>query len=108
MLTFSRFLRPALVRLLEVQLGEPRPVQQHDLTLGLAKETENALVVQERERARNGLQREPEIVGDIAAAHWQRHNAGRRQSPLIWINGPDVELRLFDGGTALRWATFFK
>src|ERR1700730_7819174 len=73
---------PAWLGLLDVQLSEPWPVQQHDLPLRLAEEAENGLVVKHRKRARNRLQREPEIIGDIAAAHRQRHDAGGRQTAV--------------------------
>src|SRR5579871_2953185 len=67
--------RWSTLRPLEIELSEFGPVQQHDLPLGLADEAQYALVVKHRQRARHRLQCQPEIVGDVAAAHRQRDHA---------------------------------
>lgn len=55
-------------------------VAQHDLAG--AGETENALGVKLRQRARHGLERQAEIVADAAAAHRQRHHAGNGETTI--------------------------
>lgn len=50
--------------------------------LASAGETKNALGVKLRQRARHGLEREAEIVADVAAAHRQRHHAGNGETTI--------------------------
>ena len=48
--------------MLEIEASQLRAIEQHDLTLVVADEAENAEIMQPRQRARYRLQRQPEIV----------------------------------------------
>ena len=65
---------------LKIQFGELGAVQQDNLTLGLAQKTQNALVLEHRQRSRHRLEREPKVIRDIPATHGQRQDARGRQS----------------------------
>jgi hypothetical protein len=71
------------------------PVQQRDLALTGIEEAKNAPALQIGKRARNRLQRQSQIVRDIAAAHRQRHDVGGRQATVHFEQ---------EGGDALQRA----
>ena len=54
---------------LEIETSQFLAVEQHDLALVVADEAEGPEIVQARQRARHRLQRQTEIIGDVAAAH---------------------------------------
>ena len=68
--------------MLQIQASELLPVKQQDLTLIVADKAEDAQLMQPRQRARHGFEGQAEIVSNIATAHRQRQDAGRRQPPV--------------------------
>jgi hypothetical protein len=65
-----------------IEIGQSCSISQYDLSLGLPDEAENVTVPELRQGTRDRLQRQPQIVGDIATVHGKAHDSGRSQADV--------------------------